>query len=369
MATPNMPDDNVSDKTVLLPHDETVLIPRDETVLIPRDETTLLSDHNSRPQTPWWLSDDMEEEPAPRPAQSGREPASRPDPRTLVRRVPSGEPAWRVVWRNVARMLSSSKSARELVELTSQTQAALSTGRRVAITSVRGGAGKSALAAVLASVYASRRAEPVLAADADPDSGSLLWRLGVDQQPPLSTLATRLCTSGGSELHTVEQVLPRTETGLWVLPGGTAEQPHLVRDVTRALSRLFAVCVTDCGLITAPATTEVVAEAHAVVVIAPATPDGVHHTYRALAETSSRTGFPLSRVVVVLNVLSKHGAGALRTSDAREAFRRLGTSVVVVPYDRHVASGAPVTLSRISEATLLEMTRLAAQTLARADPL
>ncbi len=332
-------DDSASDETVLHPHGEAPLV------------------------TPWQPASWLPEAPD-RPLD-----VSWPDPGLLVRRVARGDSGLRVLCRSVATLLSSNRAPRELVELAGLAQLPLSTGRRIAVTSVRGGAGKSALAAVLASVYAARRQDPVLAADADPDRGSLPWRLGVDPRLPLPRLAPLLRTAGQGDLGSLAQVLPRTGPGVWVLPGETPGQPRQVRNVTRALSRLFAVCVTDCGLLSAPSISDVLAVAHTVVVVVPATPDGVHSTYRALTEASARHGVPMSRIVVVLNAVSRHGIGALRARDALDAFRRLGPRVVAVPHDRHLAAGAPIDFARIGGATLREVTRLAGHALACADPL
>ncbi|GAA0937916.1 hypothetical protein GCM10009557_95920 [Virgisporangium ochraceum] len=184
--------------------------------------------------------------------------------------------------RTAGRMFTSGRATRELAELAAEVQAPVHTGRRIAVASVHGGAGKSTVSAVLASVFAARRADPVLVADADPYEGSLTWRLGVTAQP-LERIAPDLVAARGGDLRALEPLLPRTKSGLWVLPSGGAGQPNLCSDVTRALSRLFAVAVTDCppGL-ESRTTGAAVADAHSVVLVAAATPDGVRATYRAL---------------------------------------------------------------------------------------
>jgi len=293
------------------------------------------------------------------------------DPARLAGRVASGDSPARRLWRSASRMLAGSQESRELAELVAAVQLPVTTGRRIAVTSVRGGAGKSAVAALLASVYAARRADAVLAADADPDGGSLAWRLGLAGTGTLATLAPRLLAARGGDLRGLEQFLPRTGTGLWVLPGGAPEQPRLARDVTRALSRLFAVCVIDCGRgMDSPATVEVLSEAHAVVVVTPATPDGVRTTFVAL-DRVARTdrAASLRRVVVALTRLNTEGRVALRDGVAHQAFTRYGVPLVTLPYDRHLAAASIITPSRVGEATLVEATRLAGQALARARQL
>lgn len=303
------------------------------------------------------------------PPRPGR-PADRLDPARLVGRVGSGDPPGRQLLR-VAGALIGNKASRELAELVAAVQLPVTTGRRIVVSSVRGGAGKSTVTALLASVFAARRADAVLVADADPDGGSLAWRLGVPGHATLARLAPRLLAIRGGDLNGLQQLLPRTETGVWMLPGGAPGQPWLVRDVTRALSRLFAVCVTDGGRgMDSPATTEVLAEAHTVVMVAPATPEGVSITYNMLAQVaSSGHAASLSRVVVALSRLNTEGRTALRAHAAHEAFSRFGIPVVIVPYDRHLAAAAPITPGRIGGLTLVETTRLAGHALGRARAL
>jgi MinD-like ATPase involved in chromosome partitioning or flagellar assembly len=264
-------------------------------------------------------------------------------------------------------MFTSGRATRELAELAAEVQSPVHTGRRIAVASVHGGAGKSTVSAILASVFAARRADPVLVADADPYEGSLTWRLGVSGQP-LEQIAPTLIAARGGDLRALEPLLPRTTTGLWVLPSGGAGQPNLCSEVTRALSRLFAVAITDCppGL-ESRTTGAAVADAHAVVLTAAATPDGVRATYRALSRVVT-TGHAawLQRVVVVLSAGSPDGRAALRDGVARDLIDGLGVPVVVLPYDRHLAGGALITPSRIAEATLIEATRAAAHALSRA---
>jgi len=268
-------------------------------------------------------------------------------------------------------MMSSTSASRELAELAAGSQLPVSTGRRIAVTSVRGGAGKSAIAAVLASVYAARRADPVLAADADSDGGSLAWRLGTRDVGTLADLAPRLLAARGGDLAGLEPLLSRTSTGLWVLPGGAPGQPHLARNVTRALSRLFAVCVTDCGRgMDSPATVEVLSEAHAVVVVTPATADGVRSTCDALERVAGADrAASLSRVVIALNTISRDGRSALNGRAVRDALGRFDVPVVTVPHDRHLAAAAPISTDRLGEATMAEATRLAGHLLAHAKQL
>ena len=303
----------------------------------------------------------------PQPGQPGRQNDPRAEASLLTARPgPHSNRLPGRVWRTVTAAFTGTRKARELAEVSTALQLPLSTGRRVAVVSVHGGAGKSTLAAVMATLYATRRADPVLAADADPYEGSLSWRLGLSAHPSLMELAPRLIAGRGGDLRALEPLLPRTGSGLWVLPSGAPGQPKLATEVTRALSRLFAVCVTDCPPgIESWITSSVLPESHAVVIVSAATPDSVRATYRTLARVVD-SGYAswLRRVVVVLN--EAHGSG----SDLRAMVaNRFGVPVLALPYDRHLAGGGLIVPSRIGERTLFEATRIAGHALGRAWPL
>ena len=284
--------------------------------------------------------------------------------------APNADPMPARLWHTVRAAFAGTRHTRELTELATSLQAPLTTGRRVAVASIRGGTGKSTVAAVLASLYAARRADSVLAADADPYEGSLSWRLGLSDPPALSELAPRLVGGHDITLRALEPLLPRTGNGLWVLPSGAPRQPRLCSEVTRALSRLFAVCVTDCPPgFDSPVARSVLPEAHAVVLVSAATPDGVRATYHALRRrvSNGRTS-SLQRLVVVLNSLQP-GSRGRPGGDTAEMLSEFRVPVVTLPYDRHLAGGGLIVPSRIGEATLREATRAGGHALSRAWPI
>lgn len=288
-------------------------------------------------------------------------------PIQFVRQIADGESARRRLLRTTSRIFTDNRSATELLDLTTQVQLPLTTGRRIAVVAGHGGAGASTIATVLASVYAARRADPVLAADADPGEGSLTWRLGASDEPRLGHLAPRLLAARGGDLHGFVNLLPRTWAGLWVLPSGAPGQPRLCATVTQALSRVFAVCVTDSAstmALVSPPAAAVLAASHATVLVTAATPDGVRTTIRRLTRTPpAEPKIVPERTVVVLNSPYPHGAAALQTNMACRELCRMGLAVVAIPYDRHLASAALITPSRIAEPTLVAATRLAGQVL------
>lgn len=275
----------------------------------------------------------------------------------LVRSSPHGDPVLRRLRRAGRHLVGGTAPARAGADLAGALAVPLTTGRRIAVVSVRGGAGRTTCAALLAAVFAARRPDPVLAVDAGPAHGSLLWRLGLDGAPPLDHLLAHLLAA--PDLPAACTALGRAAAGPWVAPPGSA---GAVRDVTRALSRFFPVTVLDAG----PDPSGVVADAHAVVVATPATADGVRSTAGLLHGVAPAGR---ERMVVALVTASREGRRALRAAAARQVLEQFAVPVVTLPHDRHLAGAVPLRADRVGEDTLDATARLGAAALARARPL
>lgn len=259
------------------------------------------------------------------------------------RAAPGGDPLPRRLGRALLDLVTGAAAARELADLAADAQLPVTTGRRIAVVSPRGGAGRTSVAAVLACVFAARRADHTLVVDADPGVGSLAWRLGVPPTGDPTTLGHRLLAARGGTFADVEAVLPATAMGLRVLPGGAAVPAEL----TQGLSRYFAITVVDGARTPSP-------DAHVAVLVTPTTPDGLRSTCAAL---DAWTGGP-----VVVALVDRDRARL----DPDPALGRYGVPVVVLPYDRHLAAGAPIRPDRLRAATHREATRLAGLALAAA---
>jgi MinD-like ATPase involved in chromosome partitioning or flagellar assembly len=284
----------------------------------------------------------------------------------LIGRVPHGDPLLRRWGRTVTGMFTTSQWARDIERHISIVQQPVTTGRRLVVTSLRGGAGKTAVAALLASIYAARRRDAVLAADTDVTSGSLTWRLGQAPTTSLLELARTVEAARLGSLDSLQTLLPRTPTGLWVVPGGAGGHSEVINDITRWLSRLFAISLADCGVnIPLFPTTRLLAEAHAIIVVTPGTPDGVRTTSLALRQmANTRAGAALlPRVVIAVNPTTPHGDSALAPHAADTVFAAFKTPVLKLCYDRHLAAGAGVKMTAISEPMLLAATHVAATAL------
>lgn len=285
--------------------------------------------------------------------------------------APHGDTVWTRARIALGSLIGSGAAVRDLSDLMGAVQRPVSTGRRIAVASARGGSGKSTVTALMGTVFASRRGDHVVAVDADPAVGTLAWRLGVAVPDPMAVIARRVLGPQGSTWVTLEGVLPRASSGLWVLPGGAEGEVDLARDATRSLSRLCGVSVLDTGgSIMSPVAVSVLGDAHAVVLVCPASADGVRSTCLTLDQLRRGAGAgAVGRVVVALNCVDVGARRAVHIPAALAALHERGVAVRQLPYDRHLAADGPIVANRISAATLRAVTDVCAVALGRAAPL
>ncbi|MFC6933547.1 MinD/ParA family protein [Actinomadura yumaensis] len=239
--------------------------------------------------------------------------------------------------------------------------------RQIAVVSVRGGAGKTTISALVASELARHRTDRVIAVDADAELGSLPLRLGVRAERSLFDLAGQSPRS----FEEAAQYLTRTAGNLWVLSstrGGRIAGEFTIdtfQQAVGALSRYVSAAVVDCG---AGILTElhrgILATTHAQVLVTPGTVDGALSARGAL-EWFANNGQAalLSRTVIAMVTHAPHGGADL--DRAGQMLGSGGMPVVYVPYDRHLAVGGALDPAKVSEATRTALVRVVAEVFAR----
>ncbi|HEX6471193.1 MAG TPA: hypothetical protein VF069_18985 [Streptosporangiaceae bacterium] len=320
--------------------------------------------------------------PGPPPAPAGAPPPA--DPGELVVRPAHGDPPLRRMRRGLLRTVGASAS-REVHDRTARAaglQRPVTTGRRIVVTSVRGGAGKSTVSALIGTVLSYYRHDKVLVIDADPGLGSLPLRLGAAPGPTIHDLAR--APERPVSFDDLRSYLSRTHTGLWLLAGAdpaagarapaadtgqpaeATTAPAVYRAIAADLSRFFGVTVVDCGggLMSAHAAA-LLADAHAHVLVTPATPDGAIAARSALNWLAARgLGALIPRTVAVFVAHAPHAAADL--TRAADLLSPDGVGALTVEYDRHLATGAPIDQHRLAEHTRVVAEQVAAQALAHA---
>ncbi|WP_239015284.1 MinD/ParA family protein [Streptomyces sp. CdTB01] len=316
--------------------------------------------------------------PAPRPRASAPAlvqptPESVPtlDPRLALAlgKPAHGDSVTRRAAQSLRRLTSS--AAQDVAEETRvgrELQQPVATGRVIAVTSIRGGVGKTTTAALLARAFNHYRHDPVLALEADAALGTLPVRLGAESvRWSVGDLAQILKPS--MQLTDVIGYLVPVSGGGWLLPAsqgrvGAPLDIRTYRKATLALRRYFGVTVVDCETLPGEVARTAMDTAHARVVVAPLTAEGVGGTRVVLDWLARLPHSALASTVVALISATPDPNLDLKTATAH--LRETGVSVVHLPYDRHLAAGGPIRTELLGSATRHAATRLAAESLQRA---
>ncbi|MBM9505256.1 hypothetical protein [Actinacidiphila acididurans] len=241
-------------------------------------------------------------------------------------------------------------------------------GRQIAVTSIRGGAGKTTVAALLGLMYAHYRPDPVLSVEADAALGTLPARLGADTVRWTCADLAHVVTPT-MQFMDITGYLLHTRSGGWLLPGsqgqvGARLDIPAYRKVTTALRRWFGVTVVDCESLPGELARTAIDTAQARVLVAPATVEGVNST-RTVLDWMAGVPHMLQGTVVVLNAAAPHPA--IDVTAATHYLAHSGVTVLTVPHDRHLAAGGPVRMPLLARATRESAGHLAATLLTRAN--
>ncbi|KOX02603.1 ATPase [Streptomyces sp. NRRL B-1140] len=267
--------------------------------------------------------------------------------------------------RAVRRTVASSAS-REVAETTATAetlQQPVTTGRQIAVTSIRGGSGKTTVAALLTATYAHYRQDPVLAVEADPALGSLPLRLGAESlrwtTGDLADVVEPQMT-----LLDITGYLVQLPENAWLLPGSQGQVGAMLdtkgyERIMVAMRRYFGVTVADCETLPAEVARTALSAAQARILTVPATLEGIASTHAVLEWMRGLPRDITTSTVVVLTETVPHTGVDLEK--AAEQLKATGASVCVLPYDRHLAAGGTIRTELLARETRQAAARLAAE--------
>ncbi|MBB1260494.1 hypothetical protein H3147_16860 [Streptomyces sp. OF8] len=297
-------------------------------------------------------------------------PVTAPEMADVARRSPHGDTVPRRTARTLRRLVSSvARETAVATETARAIQQPLTSCRQIAVTSIRGGAGKSTVAALLSLTYAHYRNDPVLTVEADPALGTLPGRLGaVEVRWTCQDLARIVQPS--MRLTDITGYLVRLAGGGWLLPAsqgsvGAKLDIETYRTVMTSLRNYFGTTVVDCETLPAEVARAALITTHARVLVTPATVEGVAATRSVLDWMGGLHTSMLPTTVVAL----AHAVPDTALDEAK-AVERLGVggpAVVSIPYDRHLAAGGAIQTELLGEHTREAAARLAAACMARAN--
>ncbi|MDX3518964.1 hypothetical protein [Streptomyces scabiei] len=293
------------------------------------------------------------------------------DPRLAhaLGRPQHGDSVVRRTGRSIRKLASSAaQDVAEETRIARELQQPVTTGRVIAVTSIRGGVGKSTTAALLGRTFNHYRHDPVLTMEADAALGTLPVRMGADSVRWAAADLARILNPA-MQLTDVTGYLVPVSDGGWLLPGsqgrvGAPLDIRTYRTVTLALRRYFAVTVVDCETLPGEVARTAMDTAHARVVVAPMTAEGVNGTRQVLDWLGRLPHSALGSTVVALTATSPDVT--LDRDTAVAHLKESGVHVVPVPYDRHLAQGGPIRTALLGRETRAAAITLAAEAMTRA---
>jgi len=270
----------------------------------------------------------------------------------------SGDSWWERVRFEVTDAVTSGSLSERLIRASSAVEATITTGRRIVVLGTAGGVATTTVAALLAKLLGSIRQEPIVAIDATDHSGNLMRYLGASQVAPLDKLMHQFRAEPVRTLP--DAVKNAAACGSQVFAAGRTDVPALAdqplglqewTDVSSTLSRFMAATIVDGGA--SPLSRHAAAllgTAHAVVLVAP--PGNPEAAKLASVQESLNSTFPdVQQVTAVVRSRQSHDAA-------------VGEGV---PYDRHLASGSSLQLSRLGSRTRIAATELTGKALMAAN--
>lgn len=244
------------------------------------------------------------------------------------------------------------------------------TGRRIAVVSTRGGAGKSTVAALLASVYSALRPDSTCVLDVDPGHGSLSLRLGLEHAPALDSLVPALTGGAQPGASHLAEMLGQASDGLYATgPRATAPTRSSgteLRQATSTVSRYFPITLLDCPTgLDSTETQAALADCHGAVFVVPANLSGMDNALAALARW--QTWSAVAAIPLTVLVMQQDRSSALDALDQAGRLSRLGFDAHAIGYDRHLAAGAAISLPLLLPTHREAATALAGRILSRAN--
>lgn len=234
---------------------------------------------------------------------------------------------------------------------------------QIAVSSIKGGVGKTTVSACLGLVLAESRGDRVIALDANPDAGTLADRLTGETSVTVRHLVENLAST-----RSLTDVARYTSLAGRLQVLASEQDPAMSeafdRDeyerVCEVLTRFYNIVITDSGTgLVHSAMEGTLALADSLVVVGSPTVDGASRASKTLDWLIAHGH--AARVADAVVVLScDRTSKEVDTARVREHFAARCRAVVEVPHDPHLATGGRVTMSRLRPATTDAFLTLAA---------
>ena len=225
---------------------------------------------------------------------------------------------------------------------------------RIAVTSIKGGVGKTTVSALLGLVLAENRGDRVMVMDANPDAGTLADRLTGESSVTVRELLRDL-----DRIHSWTEVSRYTSLAGRLQVLASEQDPAMSEAFSRTeyervchvLTRFYNIVITDSGTgLVHSAMEGTLALADSLVVVGSPTVDGASRASKTLDWLIAH-GY-VSQVAGAIVVLScDRMSKEVDRGRVRSHFEARCRGVVEVPHDPHLATGGRIELSRLRTAT------------------
>jgi MinD-like ATPase involved in chromosome partitioning or flagellar assembly len=236
--------------------------------------------------------------------------------------------------------------------------------QRIAVVALKGGVGKTTTTACLGAIFAEHRGDRVVAVDANPDPGTLGYRIRRDTARTATDLLANVDKL--ERYADVRAYASQTDLRLEVIASEAdpardeafGEEDY--RELAVVLERFYSLVLTDCGPgLLHSAMRAILPAADQLVVVAAPSLDGARSASLTLDWLAKHDYGPLARSsVVVINAVRERGL--VDVDKLQEHFARRCRAVVRIPYDRHLETGAEIVLDELAPATRRAYVQLAA---------
>ncbi len=236
---------------------------------------------------------------------------------------------------------------------------------RIAVLSVKGGVGKTTVAAMLGLTFAEQRGDRVLTIDANPDLGTLADRLTGDTEVGMQHLLDFLSDRPAFSISDIEHFMSSAER-LHVLAGsqepnhGAAFTPDEYEEAIEALSSCYNVMIIDTGTgLSHAALAGVLATAHSVVIVGEPTVDAASRASMTL-DWLAGSGYAQLAAGAILVMSQDRGSSEIDEGVIREHFGPRCAAVIDVPADPHLGNGGRIDVAECRPSTTEAFEELAA---------
>lgn len=237
--------------------------------------------------------------------------------------------------------------------------------RYVPVLSRKGGVGKTTVTTLLGMVLADIREDRIIAMDANPDRGTLS-----DRSPGKADFTARQLVQNRFMVDSFAQLssyVARDGSRLHVLASDTdptiaqAFDDADYRAVTDILGRYYSIVLTDSGTGMVHSVMKGTLEkADAVVLVSGGSVDEARLASETLSWLEAHGRHDLvAKAIVVVN-MSSGNRTEVNVNEIEEHFRSRVSTVVRIPYDRHLAEGSRVDLAKLQPKTRDAVVELAA---------